>query len=63
MLECNEILQNPEAEEEEKHTAIKRMLHEPFQDLDEFLTPDEFEELDELKAKGGVRHAWGLGSG
>jgi len=53
MLECNEILQNPEAEEEEKHTAIKRMLHEPFQDLDEFLTPDEFEELDELKAKGG----------
>ena len=57
MKECNEILQDAEAEEEEKHMAIRRMLHEPFQDLDEFLTPDEMDELNELKSKSGVRPA------
>ena len=52
MRDCHEVLENPHSTEEEKAHATRKMLHEPFQALDEFLNPDEMEELDELKFKG-----------
>ena len=57
MRECSAVLESAESTDEEKATATRRMLHEPFQALDEFLNPDEKEELDELKFKGPVRDA------
>mmetsp|Transcript_9017 Transcript_9017/g.22381 ORF Transcript_9017/g.22381 Transcript_9017/m.22381 type:complete len:144 (+) Transcript_9017:15-446(+) len=47
--ECKEVLDDPEASEEDKALAIRKMVYDPFKDMDEFLNPDEMEELDELK--------------
>ena len=47
-------------EAEEKSEAIRKMLHEQFQDLDEFLTPDEVEVSDDVIAsiiRGHTREA------
>lgn len=49
--ECKRVLESPHVAEEEKALAMRRMLHDPFKDMDEFLNPDEREELEELKFK------------
>lgn len=49
MRECHEVLENPEASEEERSRAMRKLVHDPFKDLDEFLNPDEREELEEIK--------------
>ena len=38
MREASEVLDNPDAEEEDKARAMRKVLHDPFKDLDEFLT-------------------------
>ena len=49
--ETKEVLEDPEADEEAKSRAMRKMLHDPFKDLDAFLTEGEMHELNELKGK------------
>jgi len=51
MREVSAILDDPEAEEEDKGRAMRKLLHDPFKDLDEFLTDGEMHELNDLKAR------------
>ena len=50
MEETSKVLDDETADEDDKARAIRRMVHEPFQDLDAFLTDGEMHELNELKA-------------
>ena len=52
MKETQEILENPQTTEEQRNYAIRKMVHDPFKDLDAHLNPDEMAELDDLKHKG-----------
>ena len=45
------LLQDESAEEEAKARAMRRMVHEPFFDLDHHLTDAEMHELGELKSR------------
>lgn len=38
MREVSELLEDPEADEDEKARAMRKMLHDPFKDLDAFLS-------------------------
>lgn len=49
MKETQAILDDPEADEEVKSRAMRKMLHDPFKDLDAFLTDAEMHELNECK--------------
>ena len=49
--EAQEVLNNPEATEEERAYVIRRMVHEPFQDLDSYLSVEEMAQLEEVKGK------------
>ena len=51
MKETKEILDDPHSSEEKRNYAIRRMVHDPFKDLDEHLNPDEMAELEDLKFK------------
>ena len=48
--ETQAILDDPDAEEADKARAMRRMLHDPFKDLDAYLTDAEMHELNECKA-------------
>jgi len=51
MREVSELLEDPEADEDEKARAMRKMLHDPFKDLDAFLSDGEMHELNELKSR------------
>jgi hypothetical protein len=48
--EALSVLNNPHAEAAERARAVRKIVHEPFQDLDRFLTSSEMEELSEIRA-------------
>ena len=50
MKETSALLDDPEAEEEDKVRALRRVVHEPLMDLAEFLGETEMHELNELKS-------------
>jgi len=50
--ETKRVLDDENADEEDKSRAIRKMLHDPFKDLDGHLTDAEMYELNELKHKG-----------
>ena len=49
--ETQAVLEDEEASEADKARAMKRLLHEPFQDLDAYLNDAEMHELNECKSR------------
>ena len=45
------VLDDPQVDESDKARAVRRLLHEPFKDLDAYLTDAEMHELNECKSQ------------
>jgi len=57
MQETNAVLQDEAAEEDAKSRAVRKMLHDPFKDLDDYLSDGEMHELNDLKGRNGATPA------
>ena len=47
--EASDVLDDPTADEATKAGAMRKLLYDPFKDIDEQLTPEEKEEMEEMK--------------